>query len=200
MMDNIHNKNRIHRRKFLKLLGLTSLAYPLTSLSCTGTHDDEKKLRNGRPNIMLIVADDLGFSDLACYGGEIETPNLDSLAANGLRLTQFYNTGRCCPSRASILTGQYPHRVGLGHMVKDIGHPGYRGSVSENAANYLGVSNSAIYKYVEFGKITYRRLPVLNGVIGSATKIGGKLVFEIDDLDTFIEKQSLRFETLQEKS
>ena len=64
-----------------------------------------------RPNILLIVADDLGFSDLRCYGGEVETPNLDSLAARGLRFTQFYNTARCWPSRAAILTGYYAQQV-----------------------------------------------------------------------------------------
>ena len=81
-------------------------------------------LADERPNILLIVADDLGYSDLGCYGGEINTPNLDALAYNGIRMTQMYNMGRCCPSRASILTGQYPHRVGLGHMIKDIDQPG----------------------------------------------------------------------------
>jgi len=86
-----------------------------------------------KPNILLIVADDLGFSDLGCFGGEIDTPHLDSLAAGGVRLTQFYNTGRCCPSRAAILTGQYPHAVGLGHMTQDIGQPGYRGRVAPHA-------------------------------------------------------------------
>ncbi|MCX7819514.1 MAG: arylsulfatase [Kiritimatiellae bacterium] len=64
-----------------------------------------------RPNVMLILADDLGFSDLGCYGGEIETPNLDRLAANGLRFTQFYNTARCWPTRAALLTGFYPQQV-----------------------------------------------------------------------------------------
>ena len=64
-----------------------------------------------RPNFLFILVDDLGFSDLGCYGGEIETPNLDGLADNGLRYTQFYNTGRCWPTRASILTGYYPHQV-----------------------------------------------------------------------------------------
>ncbi|HEY1173712.1 MAG TPA: arylsulfatase [Verrucomicrobiae bacterium] len=66
-----------------------------------------------RPNIIIIVADDLGYSDIGCYGGEIRTPNLDSLAQNGLRFTQFYNAARCCPTRASLLTGQYAHKVGL---------------------------------------------------------------------------------------
>ncbi len=59
-----------------------------------------------RPNILYIVADDLGYSDLGCFGGEIDTPVLNSLAGSGVRLTQFYNTGRCCPSRAALLTGQ----------------------------------------------------------------------------------------------
>src|SRR4051812_36918101 len=63
------------------------------------------------PNILLILADDMGFSDAGCYGGDIETPNLDRLAANGLRFTQFYNTARCWPSRAAILTGYYAQQV-----------------------------------------------------------------------------------------
>ncbi len=66
-----------------------------------------------RPNIVLIMADDMGYSDAGCYGGEIATPNLDSLAENGLRFRQFYNCARCCPTRASLMTGQYPHKVGL---------------------------------------------------------------------------------------
>ena len=87
-----------------------------------------------QPNILYILADDLGYSDLGCFGGEINTPVLNSLAAGGVRLTQFYNTGRCCPSRAALLTGQYPHRVGLGHMTtNDLGRPGYRGVVSDQA-------------------------------------------------------------------
>src|SRR5215469_13859116 len=64
-----------------------------------------------RPNVVIILADDLGFSDLGCYGGEIATPNLDRLAANGLRFTQFYNTARCWPSRAALLTGYYAQQV-----------------------------------------------------------------------------------------
>ncbi len=69
-----------------------------------------------RPNIVLIMADDLGYSDLGCYGGEILTPSLDRLAAQGVRFTQFYNAARCCPTRASLLTGRYPHEVGVGHL------------------------------------------------------------------------------------
>jgi len=74
-----------------------------------------------RPNIVVILSDDMGFSDLGCYGGEIQTPNLDALAKGGLRFTQFYNTARCCPTRASLLTGLYPHQAGIGHMMGDRG-------------------------------------------------------------------------------
>src|SRR3954465_9863096 len=68
------------------------------------------------PNIVILFGDDLGYSDLGCFGGEIHTPNLDSLAAGGVRFTQFYNTARCCPTRASLLTGLYPHQAGVGYM------------------------------------------------------------------------------------
>ena len=76
------------------------------------------------------MADDMGFSDLGCYGGEIPTPHLDQLAYGGLRFTQFYNTGRCCPTRASLLSGLYPHQAGVGHMMADRGHDGYRGELN----------------------------------------------------------------------
>ncbi len=69
-----------------------------------------------RPNIIVILSDDVGYSDIGCYGSEIKTPNLDSLAAGGVRFTQFYNTARCCPTRASLLTGLYPHQAGVGYM------------------------------------------------------------------------------------
>ena len=69
-----------------------------------------------RPNIMLIVVDDMGYSDLGCFGGEVESPNLDGLAENGIRFTQFFNSGRSCPSRASLLTGLYAQQVGITGM------------------------------------------------------------------------------------
>lgn len=106
------------------------------------------------PNILFILADDLGYSDLGCFGGEISTPHLDGLAARGIRLTRFYNTGRCCPSRASILTGQYPHRVGVGHKVADLGahRPGYRGRVSEDSRTIAEILKSANYRSFISGK------------------------------------------------
>ena len=80
-----------------------------------------------RPNFVLVMADDMGYSDIGCFGGEIRTPNLDRLAANGVRFTHFYNTARCCPTRAALLTGRYSHQAGVGHMVDDRGTRGYRG-------------------------------------------------------------------------
>ncbi len=85
-----------------------------------------------KPNLIIILSDDMGYSDIGCYGGEIETPVLDQLAANGLRFTQFYNTGRCCPTRASLLTGLYPHQTGIGHMMNDRGVDGYRGDLNRS--------------------------------------------------------------------
>ena len=76
-----------------------------------------------RPNIVLILADDMGFSDLGCYGSEIPTPNLDKLAQGGVRFTQMYNFARCCPSRAALLTGLNPHQAGIGHMTGGIPGP-----------------------------------------------------------------------------
>jgi arylsulfatase A-like enzyme len=99
-----------------------------------------------QPNILLIVADDMGYSDIGCYGGEVDTPNLDELAVNGLRYTQFYNTAKCCPSRASLLTGLYPHQVDIGHMTFNDEIDAYRGDLSLNSvtiAEALGLAGYA---------------------------------------------------------
>jgi arylsulfatase len=105
-----------------------------------------------RPNIVLVMADDMGFSDLGCYGGEIRTPVLDELAANGLRFTGFYNAARCCPTRASLLTGLYPHQAGVGHMVDDHGQPGYRGRLNNRSVTLAEVLRSAGYQTFMSGK------------------------------------------------
>ena len=76
----------------------------------------------GKPNLLVILADDMGWSDLGSQGSEIATPNLDRLAAEGLGFRQFYNAARCCPTRASLLTGLYPHQAGIGEMV--VNRPG----------------------------------------------------------------------------
>ena len=105
-----------------------------------------------RPNILLILADDLGYSDLGCYGGEIRTPHIDALAKNGLRFTQFYNCARCCPSRASLMTGLYPHQAGVGLMTTDRGKPGYRGFLQPNTVTLAELLKSAGYRTLMCGK------------------------------------------------
>ena len=105
-----------------------------------------------RPNILIILADDMGYSDLGCYGGEIDTPNLDSLARGGLRFTQFYNTARCCPTRASLLTGLYPHQAGIGHMMDDKGLEGYTGELSKKAVTLAEALKPAGYRAYMVGK------------------------------------------------
>jgi arylsulfatase len=118
-----------------------------------------------KPNIILIMADDVGYSDLGCYGGEVETPVLDALAAGGLRFTQFYNTARCCPTRAALLTGLYAHQAGIGHMVDGAGPksgvPAYSGELSRNAVTIAEALKPAGYATYMTGKwhVTKRTRP-----------------------------------------
>jgi arylsulfatase A-like enzyme len=105
-----------------------------------------------RPNIVVILADDMGYSDIGCYGSEIETPVLDGLAENGLRFTQFYNTARCCPTRASLLSGLYPHQAGVGHMMDDKGFDGYRGELNRQCLTMAEVLKTAGYGTYMAGK------------------------------------------------
>lgn len=104
------------------------------------------------PNIIIIMADDMGWSDIGCYGGEIQTPNLDGLAKGGLRFTQFYNTARCCPTRASLLTGLYAHQAGVGHMMGDRGYDSYRGDLSRNAVTIAESLKGSGYRAYQSGK------------------------------------------------
>lgn len=116
--------------------------------------NDEGEDRTGvdRPNIIVILVDDMGFSDIGCYGSEIPTPNLDRLAQHGLKFKQFYNTGRCCPTRASLLTGLYSHQAGVGHMTADLGVPGYRGALNDQCVTIGDVARSAGYLTAASGK------------------------------------------------
>jgi arylsulfatase A-like enzyme len=110
-------------------------------------------LADDRPNIIVLMVDDMGYSDVGCYGGEIDTPNLDRLAAQGLRFTQFYNVGRCCPTRASLLTGLYPHKTGLGFMTAhDYGKPGYRAELNRNCVTLAEVLKLGGYRAYMAGK------------------------------------------------
>ncbi|MEW6306103.1 MAG: arylsulfatase, partial [Verrucomicrobiota bacterium] len=130
-----------------------------------------------RPNILLILADDLGYSDIGCFGGEIKTPNLDALARGGLRFTQFYNATRCCPTRASLLTGLYPHQAGVGDMTGDRGaqFPGYRGFLQPRAVTLAQVLKSAGYRTYMVGKwhLTDKSGPIRRGFDEFYGMIGG---------------------------
>ncbi|HOP78790.1 MAG TPA: arylsulfatase [Thermogutta sp.] len=107
-----------------------------------------------RPNIVIILVDDMGWSDIGCYGSEIPTPHLDSLAKNGLRFTQFYNTGRCSPTRASLLTGHYPHQAGMGHLDGTFvpNHPGYQARIADSSVTMAEVLKEAGYFTAMTGK------------------------------------------------
>lgn len=105
-----------------------------------------------KPNIVLILNDDMGYSDIGCYGGEIDTPNLDRLAVNGLRFSQFYNTARCSPSRASLLTGLHPHQTGIGVLTYDFGPEGYSGDLNQRCVTIPEALKAAEYRTYMSGK------------------------------------------------
>lgn len=127
------------------------IAFVYRLLSAPPNNQKNKKMSQ-KPDILLILNDDMGYSDIGCYGGEVETPRLDRLAAGGLRFTQFYNTARCCPSRASLLTGLHPHQADVGHMVGDDQLDGYLGDLSRNAVTIAEALKGAGYGTAMSGK------------------------------------------------
>ena len=104
------------------------------------------------PNVVLILVDDMGFSDIGCYGGEVQTPNLDRLARQGVRFSQFYNTARCSPSRASLLTGLHPHQTGIGILTNDDRPRGYSGTINGRCVTIAEALKSAGYATCLSGK------------------------------------------------
>lgn len=132
----------------LKLKILVVSLLPL----CFHGYSQHKKLAPALPNIILILADDLGYSDIGCYGSEIKTPNLDGLAKQGLRFTNFYNNGRCCPSRASLLTGMYAHKTGIGDMDGDLKLPAYQGYLNDSCITIAEGLKTSGYKSYMVGK------------------------------------------------
>src|ERR1700733_5797497 len=127
----------VTRRDFLKIgAGATAAAIipeRVVSVAEQTTGHGTHSLAGSKPNIILILADDMGYSDIGCFGSEISTPNLDRLASQGLKLTQFYNSGRCCPSRTALLTGLYPHQAGVGDMLQNDSLPGYGTHLNYNS-------------------------------------------------------------------
>jgi arylsulfatase A-like enzyme/Zn-dependent protease with chaperone function len=135
------------------LMRSSILTIALAGLAAVGSAASAPSARPPQPNVVLIMADDMGYSDLGSYGGEIDTPHIDALAAGGLRYTQFYNTGRCCPTRASLMTGLYPHQAGMGWMSRvDMGRPAYAGELSRNTATLAEVLGAAGYATHMAGK------------------------------------------------
>ena len=129
----------------------------LIGLLVAGAMNAHAAAKAPRPNIVVVLVDDMGFSDIGCYGGEIETPNIDRLASRGMRFTQFYNSGRCCPTRASLLTGRHPHQVGIGHMTEPpqepLGFAGpYQGHLNDQCVTVAEVLRGAGYHTLMAGK------------------------------------------------
>lgn len=117
----------------------------------TPVHESEQT-RADRPNVVLIMVDDMGFSDLGCYGSELRTPTLDRLGADGVRMTQFYNTARCSPARASLLTGLHPHQTGVGILTNDDGPLGYPGTINDRCVTVAEVLGGAGWTTAMTGK------------------------------------------------
>lgn len=112
----------------------------------------QTKTATKKPNIIIILADDMGYSDLGCYGSEIQTPNLDGMARGGLRMTQFYNASRCCPTRASLLTGLYQHQAGVGDMMNTRNEPAYQGYLNQNCVTIAEALKAGGYNTLMAGK------------------------------------------------
>jgi arylsulfatase len=142
-----------NRRDFLKMTAGAAAATVVGAEAVFASADHSAA--GSRPNIILILADDMGFSDIGCFGSEVSTPNLDKLAARGMRVSQFYNNPRCCPSRASIMTGLYSQQAGMGMMVSDHGrypYPQYAGILSAQTLTIPEALKSAGYQTAMVGK------------------------------------------------
>ncbi|HEU4635496.1 MAG TPA: arylsulfatase [Edaphobacter sp.] len=143
----------VSRRSFLcSLIATTATASHSPLLKAQPPLASLRPKEDSRPNIIVIMADDMGFSDLGCYGGEVHTPNIDSLAESGLRFTQFYNCARCCPSRASLLTGLDNHQAGVGDMINDLGTSNYQGYLGKNAVTIAEALKGSGYRSLMVGK------------------------------------------------
>ena len=145
------------------------LAASLFGTASTPAAESPRAATGTRPNIILILADDMGYSDVGCFGGEIATPNIDRLAAEGRRSTQFYNSARCCPTRASLLTGLYPHQAGIGHMMGTRGLPGYQGQLNDQCVTLAEALKANGYRTAMAGKWHVCRATVRKPMVNHAS-------------------------------
>jgi len=154
MLGIIHEKGRRRAKAVRQKRGAGLLmAIVLTGLTQGPCIANGASSGNGdQPNIIVILADDMGYSDSGAFGGEIRTPSCDRLAATGRFVTQFYNTARCCPTRASLMTGLYPHQAGIGHLIYKTPHPGYSDFLSPNSITIPEVLRQAGYRTYMSGK------------------------------------------------
>jgi arylsulfatase len=147
---------RLDRRDFLRWatrLGISTAAATVTGCSLAGAPATGSGARTAsRPNVILVLVDDMGFGDLGIMGSEIRTPHIDSIATQGVLLSSMYNGARCCPTRAALLTGMYAHRAGIGHMGADLGTPNYQGYLKDDAATVAELLRSAGYRTLMAGK------------------------------------------------
>lgn len=109
-------------------------------------------MSHDKPNIILIMADDMGYSDIGCFGSEIQTPHINGISDSGVTFTTAYNCARCCPSRASLLTGLYPHKAGIGHMGVDLGTPAYQGRLRDDCVTIAEALRPGGYRTLMSGK------------------------------------------------
>jgi arylsulfatase A-like enzyme len=167
--------------------------------------------KHSKPNIVLILVDDMGFSDLGAYGSEIATPNLDKLAQEGKRFTQFYNTSRCCPSRAALQTGVYNHQAGVGFMNRNLGVPSYQGYLNKQVITIAEGLKTQGYTTLMSGKWHVGNLPeqwpVARGYDKSFALVGGTSnyfyphPFKLRDVDFFVlNDKKLETYTTEQKS
>lgn len=131
---------------------ILSLALAVTTFGMASAQKKAKTPVANKPNIVLIMVDDMGYSDLGAFGSEISTPNLDRLAKEGIRLREFYNNSICAPTRASLLTGQYQHKAGVGYFDVNLGLPAYQGYLNQESLTLGEVFRSGGYSTLMSGK------------------------------------------------
>lgn len=142
----------LNRRDFLRTAAAVGAGGALGGVGAATSPATAAGKATRRPNVVVVLADDIGYSDIGCFGSEIATPNLDRIGYGGLRMTQLYNNARCCPTRASVLTGLYPTQTGVGYMVGDQGTPQYQGWLNDSSVTIAESLGAAGYRTAMSGK------------------------------------------------